>query len=144
MSTSLYETFGSEIKYKVTQDKLVAYLENASVKFPIPEASSELLADLAKVKEVAIDPVQLDVIKTKLISIGFKKPNANAMAQVLIQVSKVQDVDPMTYFDMNLNTLKFSVDAFNAVNAVRPAGNKIDLKTTIDNSRSKVSKLIKA
>tara|TARA_B100002019_G_C21235639_1_gene582568 strand:+ start:793 stop:1227 length:435 start_codon:yes stop_codon:yes gene_type:complete len=144
MSTSLYETFGSEIKYKLTQDKLVAYLDNASVKFPVPEASSQILADLAKVKDVAIDPVKLDVVRTKLISIGFKKPNANAMAQVLIQIARVQDVDPMSYFEMNLNTLKLSVDAFNAINAVRPAGNKIDLKDTLDNSKSKVSKLIKA
>lgn len=144
MSTSLYETFGSEIKYRLTQNKLEAYLDNASVKFPVPEASSQLLADLAKVKDVAIDPVKLDVVRTKLVAIGFKKPNANAMAQVLIQVAKVQNVDPMQYFEMNLNTLKLSVDAFNAINSIRPAGNKIDLKTTLDNSRSKVSKLIQA
>jgi hypothetical protein len=45
---------------------------------------------------------------------------------------------------MNADVLKLSVDAFEAMNAVRPAGNKVDLKTTIDNSRSKVAKLIKA
>ena len=144
MSTSLYETFGSEINYKFTAGKLEAYLENASVKFPLPEASSEILVDLAKVKEVAIDPQKLDVIKTKLVAIGFGKSNANAMAKVLIQISNVQNVDPTSYFDMNADVLKLSVDAFEAMNAVRPAGNKVDLKTTIDNSRSKVAKLIKA
>ena len=144
MSTSLYETFGSEINYKFTAGKLEAYLENASVKFPLPEASSQILADLAKVKEVAIDPQKLSVIKTKLIAIGFGKENANAMAKVLIQIAKVQNVDPTAYFDMNADTLKLSVDAFEAMNAVRPAGNKVDLKEPLDNSRSKVAKLIKA
>jgi hypothetical protein len=66
------------------------------------------------------------------------------MAKVLIQISNVQNVDPTSYFDMNADVLKLSVDAFEAMNAVRPAGNKVDLKTTIDNSRSKVAKLIKA
>ena len=144
MSTSLYETFGSEINYKFTAGKLEAYLENASVKFPLPEASSQILADLAKLKEVAIDPVKLDVIKTKLIAIGFGKENANAMAKVLIQIANVQKLDPTAYFDMNADTLKLSVDAFEAMNAVRPAGNKVDIKESIDNSRSKIAKLIKA
>jgi|TARA_B100001094_G_C17956387_1_gene683193 hypothetical protein len=144
MSTSLYETFGSEINYKFTAGKLEAYLENASVKFPLPEASSEILADLAKVKELAIDPQKLDVIKTKLVAIGFSLSNANAMAKVLIQIAKVQDIDPTAYFDMNADTLKLSVDAFEAMNAVRPAGNKVDIKNSIDNSRSKAATLIKA
>jgi len=144
MSTSLYETFGSEINYKFTAGKLEAYLENASVKFPLPEASSEILADLAKVKEIAIDPQKLDVIKTKLVAIGFSLSNANAMAKVLIQIAKVQNIDPTAYFDMNADTLKLSVDAFEAMNAVRPAGNKVDIKNSIDNSRSKAATLIKA
>ena len=144
MSTSLYETFGSEVNYKFTAGKLEAYLENASIKFPLPEASSEILAELAKVKEVAIDPQKLDLIKTKLVAIGFGQSNANAMAKVLIQIARVQNIDPTAYFDMNADTLKLSVDAFEAMNAIRPAGNKVDLKTPLENSRSKVAKLIKA
>ena len=144
MSTSLYETFGREINYKFTAGKLEAYLENASVKFPLPEASSKILADLAKVKDVAIDPQKLDVIKTKLVAIGFGQSNANAMAKVLIQIAKVQNLDPTAYFDMNADTLKLSVDAFEAMNAIRPAGNKVDIKESLENSRSKVAKLIKA
>jgi hypothetical protein len=66
------------------------------------------------------------------------------MAKVLIQIAKVQNVDPTAYFDMNADTLKLSVDAFEAMNAIRPAGNKVDLKEPLDNSRSKVAKLIKA
>ena len=63
----MYDTFGGEISYKIANDTLVAYIDNSSIKFPLPEASSEILADLAKVKELAIDPQKLDVIKTKLV-----------------------------------------------------------------------------
>ena len=66
------------------------------------------------------------------------------MAKVLIQIANVQKLDPTAYFDMNADTLKLSVDAFEAMNAVRPAGNKVDIKESIDNSRSKIAKLIKA
>ena len=43
MSTSLYTTFGNEVKYEIRNDTLVAFLENATIKFPLPEASSEIL-----------------------------------------------------------------------------------------------------
>ena len=186
MSSSLYETFGSEINYKFTAGKLEAYLDNASVKFPLPEASSEILAELAKVKEIAIDPQKLDVIKKKLMHIKYDDKeisltgsknlydeNSNLIGELRsacysphfqmvigiamihkshwkefqgfkIQINEVQNVDPTAYFDMNADTLKLSVDAFEAMNAIRPAGNKVDLKEPLDNSRSKVAKLIKA
>ncbi len=142
MSTSLYTTFGNEVKYELRNDTLVAYLENATIKFPLPEATSEILAELAAPKDTAINPESLSVITTKLKAIGFKELNANAMASVLIQVAKVQGVHPTTYFDMNGDTLKLTIDAFTAINAVRPAGNKIDLKTPLDNSRSNSAYLI--
>ena len=31
MSTAMYNTFGSEVSYKIVQDTLVAYIDNASV-----------------------------------------------------------------------------------------------------------------
>ena len=142
MSTSIYTTFGNEVKYELKNDTLVAYLENSTIKFPLPEATSEILAELAAPKDTAIDPSTLSAISTKLVAIGFSELTATAMAKVLIQVSKVQNVHPTTYFDMNKDTLKLTIDAFNAINAVRPAGNKIDLKTPLKNSRSKASYLI--
>tara|TARA_Y100001937_G_C7125746_1_gene334827 strand:+ start:1331 stop:1765 length:435 start_codon:yes stop_codon:yes gene_type:complete len=142
MSTSLYTTFGNEVKYEIRNDTLVAFLENATIKFPLPEASSEILAELAVPKDTAIDPASLSVISTKLVAIGFSELNANAMASVLIQVAKVQGVHPTTYFNMNNDTLKLTIDAFTAINAVRPAGNKIDLKTPLKNSNSNATYLI--
>ena len=46
MSASLYNTFGNEVQYKIAQDTLVAYIDNASIKFPLPEASSEILTEI--------------------------------------------------------------------------------------------------
>lgn len=141
-STSLYTTFGNEVKYELVNNTLTAYLENATIKFPLPEASSEMLANLATPQNTPVDPQVLSVIETKLEAIGFKKANAKAMASVLIQVSKVQGVHPTTYFNMNNDTLKLTVDAYKAINAVRPAGNKIDVKTPVRNVYSKSSALI--
>jgi|TARA_B100001093_G_C26800681_1_gene1003233 hypothetical protein len=143
MSTSIYNTFGNEVSYKVVKDTLVAYIDNASVKFPLPEASSEILAEIAAPKDTPIDPSTLSVVETKLQAIGFKKSNAKAMARVLIKVAEVQGLHPTTYFEMNQDSLKLTVDAYAAINSFRPAGNKIDLKTPTLNSRSKISALIK-
>jgi hypothetical protein len=142
MSTSIYNTFGNDVSYKIVQDTLVAYIDNASIKFPLPEASSQILSEIAAPKDSPIDPETLSVIETKLFSIGFKKANATAMARVLIKVAEVQGLHPTEYFEMNKNSLKLSVDAYAAINAYRPAGNKIDLKTPTLNSRSKLSDLI--
>ena len=142
MSSSLYNTFGSDIQYKYNQGVLEAFFENSSVKFPLPEATSEILSQIAVPPETPIDSQMLDAVKSKLESIGFGKYNANAMAKVLIQVANVQNVSPMEYFNMNQNSLKLSVDSYTAVNAIRPKGNKIDLKSPILNSRSNLKKLI--
>ena len=142
MSASLYTTFGNEVKYELRQGVLTAYLENSTINFPLPEATSEVLANLAAPKGTAIDPQVLSLIQTKLEAIGFKKGNAKAMASVLIQVGKVQGVHPTTYFDMNNDTLNLTIDAYKAVNAVRPAGNKVDLKSPLLNANSPSSQLI--
>jgi hypothetical protein len=142
MSASLYTTFGNEVKYEFRQGVLTAYLENSTINFPLPEATSEVLANLAAPKGTAIDPQVLSLIQTKLEAIGFKKGNAKAMASVLIQVGKVQGVHPTTYFDMNNDTLNLTIDAYKAVNAVRPAGNKVDLKSPLLNANSPSSQLI--
>lgn len=143
MSSNIYNTFGNDISYKIVQDTLVAYIDNASVKFPLPEASSSILELIASPKGTPIDPETLSVVQTKLESIGFKKANARAMAKVLMKVAEVQNLSPMTYFDMNENSLKLSVDAYTAMNSLRPSGNKIDLKIPKINSRSKAKLLIK-
>ena len=44
---------------------------------------------------------------------------------------------------MNENTLQLTLDAYESVNALRPKGNKIDLKQPIVNSSTPDGKFIK-
>ena len=140
MSTSLYTTFGNEISYEITQGVLTAYLKNATIDFPLPEASATLLAEL--IVDDTIEPQQLDVVYTKLQEIGFKQPNAKAMAQILLKVAKDQGVNPLTYFDNNDASLKFTQDAYKAMNLLRPIGNRIGLVKPKNNSDSPASTII--
>ena len=143
MSTSLYNTFGNEVKYRYNQGVLTAYLENSTINFPLPEASSEILAEIAVPAGTPIDSATLEAVQSRLIRIGFKRKNATAMASVLIAVAEVQGISPMSYFSMNENTLQLTLDAYESVNALRPKGNKIDLKQPIVNSSTPDSKFIK-
>lgn len=141
MSTSLYTTFGNELKYTITQDTLIAYLKNATIKFPLPEASSVILENLSSPDEV--NPVILDTVRSKLESIGFQKANALAMASVLIKVADQQGVNPLDYFELNEASLKLAVDTYKTINMMRPPGNRIGLTTPKKNSQSRFSSLIK-
>ena len=118
MSTSLYDTFGNSTSYSIVQNTLVAYLENSTIKFPLPEASSEMLANLTRQENKSYDPATLDMIKAKLEKSGFKKPAAVAMADVLMAVSSASNIDPLEYFDVNENSLNLTVDAYNAMNSL--------------------------
>ncbi len=141
-SRSLYDTFGNETKYQVVEDTLVAYLENATIKFPLPEASSEILSTLLTNKVEFVNSDVLDQVEQKLIKSGFKAANAKAMSQVLMQVASAQNVSPLTYFSVNSDTLKLTVDTYNTINALRPIGNRINLVLPIRNSSSKYKSLI--
>jgi hypothetical protein len=142
-STNLYDTFGNEVKYQVTQNTLVAYLENATVKFPIPEASTDILADLFKDKDDPINSDLLEQVQQRLIKSGFKEANARAMANVLIRVAAQQRVNPMDYFSVNDNSLKLTVDTYNTINALRPVGNRINLVRPLNNASTLFRDLIK-
>jgi hypothetical protein len=141
-STSLYDTFGNEVKYQISQNTLVAYLENATVKFPIPEASTEILSNLFKDKDKPIDFTLLEQVQQRLIKSGFKEANARAMADILIRVAAVERVNVMDYFEVNNNSLKLTVDTYNAINAMRPVGNRINLVRPLTNSATKFKTLI--
>lgn len=142
-STSLYNTFGNEVKYQVVKDTLVAYLENATVKFPLPEASAEILATLLSDKAPVINPDALDQVEQRLVKAGFGEANARALAQVLIQVSAAQGVSPLSYFGVNDSSLKLTIDTYQTINALRPVGNRINLVLPKKNSSSKYRNLIK-
>jgi hypothetical protein len=140
MSTSLYTTFGNELEYRITNATLEAYLENATIKFPLPEASSTILSELADLG--SINPVELDAVRSKLVSIGFGKPSATAMASVLIALAKSEGTDPMVYFDLNEQSLKLAVDSYRTINMMRPPGNRIGLTTPKNNLRTSAGPLI--
>ena len=142
VSASLYDTFGNEIKYSVTQDKLYNFLKNSTINFPLPEASTEILQNFLDPAD-SIDPTLLDQVYTQLIRVGFGEANARAMGSVLIKVAKQQGISPLEYFSMNENTLKLAVDSYAAMNAIRPAGNRIGLSTPINNQKSRQAPFIK-
>jgi hypothetical protein len=141
-STSLYDTFGNEVKYQHFQGTLVAYLENATVKFPLPEASTDILSKLFTNKDDPINPTLLEQVQQRLIKSGFKEANARAMADVLIRVATVERVNVMDYFEVNDNSLKLTVDTYEAINAMRPVGNRINLVRPLNNSATKFRQLI--
>jgi len=142
VSANIYDTFGNEIKYSVTQNKLVNFLENATVQFPLPEASAFILQSFLDPADT-VDPVMLDQVYTKLVSIGYGGPAAKAMGTVLIKVAKQQGVNPLQYFDDNQAQLKLAIDSYEAMNALRPAGNRVGLNTPINNQKSRQAPFIK-
>jgi hypothetical protein len=142
-SVNLYDTFGNEVKYQVTQNTLVAYLENATVKFPLPEASADILSKLFEDKDDPVDSNLLEQIEQRLVKSGFKNANAKAMANILIRVAAQQLVNPMDYFSVNNNSLKLTVDTYQTINALRPVGNRINLVRPLNNSATRFKDLIK-
>lgn len=140
MSASLYDTFGNEIGQRITQQTLEQYLEDATIKFVLPEASSEILSALS-VKESANRPLY-DAVKSRLIQLGFKEPNAKALASVLLPVAAEQGINPLDYFQDSKAALKLANDTYDAINFLRPPGNRIGLRAKTVNVKSRIQKLI--
>jgi hypothetical protein len=139
--TSLYTTFGNEVKLRLQRGTLEAYLENATIKFPLPEAASNILSNLSSPESV--NPQQLEQIQSQLEHLGFKKPSARAMASVLIQVAQVEGINPLEYFDLNAASLKLAVETYKTINMIRPAGNQIGLASPPRNSFTRSGRLIR-
>ena len=135
-SKSLYETFGNEVKYTISEGTMQAYLENSTIDFPLPEPISDLLAGFVSFNK-EIDGQLLDQVEVKLIAKGFKKAKAKTMAMVLLQVAESEGISPLTYFDDPVVALKLTQDSYDAINAIRPDGNRISLTTAINNSKNK-------
>jgi len=143
MSTSLYNTFGNQIKYDVVADTLIAYLENATIKFPLPEASADILSKLTDPQSKNFDPAKYFMVNSKLVKLGFKKPKADALTDILMQVAIAQNIDPLDYFSINTNTLNLTLDAYRAINNLRPAGSRVGVIFPTQNSKSRVATLIR-
>lgn len=142
-STSLYDVFGNETRYKIIEDTVVAYLDKATIKFPLPEASVDILQNLTTKELQKTNYVYQEQVELKLVSLGFKKAKAKTMALILCSVADSSGVNPLTYFNLNTDTLKLTVDAYATINALRPQGNRINVALPLSNQRSKYKSLIK-
>jgi hypothetical protein len=142
-STSLYDVFGNETRYKIIEDTVVAYLDKATIKFPLPEASVDILQNLTTKELQKTNYVYQEQVELKLVSLGFKKAKAKTMALILCSVADTSGVNPLTYFNLNTDTLKLTVDAYATINALRPQGNRINVALPLSNQRSKYKSLIK-
>jgi hypothetical protein len=142
MSTSLYNTFGNEVSTRINQQTIERYLKDATIKFVLPEATSSLLADLGT-GDNSVDKPLRDAVISKLENLGFAPANAKAMASVLLPVAKQQGVSPLDYFDNSDAALKLAVDTYNALNILRPPGNRIGLTTVKQVNRTSVQQLLR-
>ena len=79
-SKSLYETFGNEVSYEQRRGKLVQFIENNTINFPLPEASIEILVNMIPGDFKGIDPSKVEIIENRLTSIGFTGPTAKTLA----------------------------------------------------------------
>lgn len=141
-SANIYDTFGNEVSFRVAQDTLIQYIQNSTVDFPLPEASAEILRELITRTE-NINSAELEQVKAKLEISGFQEANATAMATLIIKIARQQGVSPLTYFEANSDTLRFTRDAYDAINALRPAGNRVGLAIPKNNRNSRKRALIK-
>ena len=144
-SQSLYETFGNEKSITVLNEMLTIFLKNSTVNFPLPQASSQILSSFNDENLIEhINGPLLEQVKMRLLSSGFSQANANALGIVLLQVAEQQNVHPFEFFELSTNTLKITKDAYDAINALRPAGNRVNLVAPLKNSNSRIKDIIKA
>lgn len=141
MSTSLYDTFGNEVSTRINQQTIERYLKDATIKFVLPEATSELLSDLGTTKSV--NKPLYDAVVSKLENLGFKTANAITMASVLLPVAEQQGVNPLDYFSDSDKALKLAVDTYDALNVIRPPGNRVGLVAYLKPNRSSIKQLIR-
>tara|TARA_B100000614_G_C14459159_1_gene457690 strand:+ start:593 stop:1030 length:438 start_codon:yes stop_codon:yes gene_type:complete len=142
-SKSLYETFGNEVSYEQRRGKLVQFIENNTINFPLPEASIEILVNMIPGDFKGIDPSKVEIIENRLTSIGFTGPTAKTLASALIQVADAQGVHPISYFELNEESIKLAEQTYKAINSIRPKGNQIGLTVDKFNKDSKLAKIIR-
>lgn len=142
-SEALYNTFGNEVNYRFLGGVLQRYLQDATIQFPLPDAGSEILANLLSDRIEIRDYVKFDMVRIRLEKAGYKPANARAFAPIIVRVAEIQGVDPLDFFEANSNSLQFTIDAYNAINAQRPKGSRVGMATQPINSDSRANKLIK-
>ena len=141
---SLYETFGNEPSYEVRRDEVVQFLENSTINFPLPEASVDILTGmLDKDSAQGMDATRIDMVKGRLQQVGFNKVTANTLAVALIKIADIQGVHPISYFELNEDSIKLAENTYKALNKIRPKGNLVGLSVEKQNKFSKISDLIR-
>lgn len=141
---SLYETFGNEISFEARRGKLVQFLENSTINFPLPEASVDILTRmLDTTKTAGMDATKYQLVENRLTSIGFNKPTAKTLAVALIKIADQQGVHPISYFELNEESIKLAENTYRALNTLRPKGNLVGLTIEKQNKFSKISKVIR-
>ena len=141
---SLYETFGNEINYEVRRNKVVQFLENNTINFPLPEASVDILTGMLEGENSqGIDATKVDMVKARLQDIGFNSVTANTLAVALIKIADMQGVHPISYFELNEESIKLAENTYRALNTIRPKGNLVGLSVEKKNKNSKIANLIR-
>ena len=141
---SLYETFGNEPSYEVRRDKVVQFLENSTINFPLPEASVDILTGMLDESTAqGMDATRIDMVKGRLQQVGFNKITANTLAVALIKIADIQGVHPISYFELNEDSIKLAENTYKALNKIRPKGNLVGLSVEKQNKFSKISDLIR-
>ena len=141
---SLYETFGNEPDFEVRRGKLVQFLKNNTIYFPLPEASVEILTNMvSRLSNRGMDATKIDMVKNRLEDIGFNGPTANTLALALIKIADDQGVHPIPYFELNEESIKLAENTYKALNTIRPKGNLIGLTVSKKNKDSKISNIIR-
>ena len=58
------------------------------------------------------------------------------------KLAKVPGVNPLEFFTVNQNSLSLTLDAYGAINNLRPAGSRVSIIAPNTNSKSRVAALI--
>jgi hypothetical protein len=141
---SMYETFGNEVSYEKRRDKLVQFLKNSTIAFPLPEASVEILTTMLEGQNTAgMDATKLQMVEGRLTDIGFNKPTSATLAQALIKIADQQGVHPISYFELNEDSIKLAENTYKALNTIRPKGNLVGLTVEKQNKFSKIANVIR-
>ena len=109
----------------------------------MPEASLEILVNMLASDDRGVSADKLDIVFNRLTSIGFAKSNARALAVALIRVAEAQGVHPISYFEINEDSILLAENTYKAINELRPTGNQIGLKISTKNNKSKIENKIR-
>lgn len=142
MSASLYETFGNDVNFAFNQGVLTQYINNSTIRFPLPEAAATILNDLVNAPNASINPSEYESVQGRLVDSGFNSVTAKTLAVVLIMIAQRQGVSAHEYFEANAASARLVADVYEAINSMRPAGNLVGLVSTPKNGESKASNLI--